>query len=134
MSGHGEKLSRKQEAAILALLQEPTLAAAARACGVGEATLARWLRLPPFQAEYRAARRQVVEHALSQLQQLSSEAAATLRRNLSCGLPSVEVRAALGVLDQALRAVELLDLAERVAALEERAAATEPTRRGRWSA
>src|SRR5687768_1104504 len=100
MRGHGEKLSRTQERAILALLQEPTVAAAAEACGVGEATLARWLRLPAFQAEYRAARRQVVEHGLSQLQQLTSEAAATLRRNLGCGLPSVEVRAALGVLDQ----------------------------------
>src|SRR6266851_1513950 len=135
MMGHGEKLSRKQEQAILALLQEPTVVAAASACGVGEATLARWLRLPAFQREYRALRRQVVEQAISQLQQAASEAASALRRNLTCGVPSVEVRAALGVLEQSVKAVELLDLDERVQMLEELAAASAAaTGRNQWSA
>ena len=39
MSGHGEKLTRKQEAAIAALLLQPTITAAAAAVGIGEATL-----------------------------------------------------------------------------------------------
>src|SRR5216683_3059200 len=69
-------------------------------------------------------RRQVVEQAISQLQQAASEAASALRRNLTCGVPSVEVRAALGVLEQSVKAVELLDLEERVQMLEELAAAS----------
>ena len=38
---------------------------------------------------------------------------------MSCGNSSVEVRAALGVLHEGFRATDLLDLATRVAALEE---------------
>ena len=39
MSGHGEKRSRKQDAAIVALLSEPTIAGAATRAGVSEPTL-----------------------------------------------------------------------------------------------
>ena len=39
MRGQGEKLTRKQEAAIVALLAEQTVASAADKLGVGEATL-----------------------------------------------------------------------------------------------
>jgi hypothetical protein len=42
----------------------------------------------------------------------------TLRRNLDCGNVAVETRAALGVLDHALRVREQLELEERLAALE----------------
>ncbi len=41
MKGHGQKLTRKQEALIAALLTEPTHAAAAARAGVSEATLHR---------------------------------------------------------------------------------------------
>jgi len=46
MNGHGEKLTRKQDAAIGALLSKPTITGAAGAVGVGEATLRRWLKEP----------------------------------------------------------------------------------------
>ena len=39
MSGHGEKLTRKQDAAIGALLSQSTISAAAESVGIGEATL-----------------------------------------------------------------------------------------------
>jgi len=44
LKGHGEKLSRKQEQAIAALLTCPTIEQAAKAAGVGETTLWRWLQ------------------------------------------------------------------------------------------
>ncbi len=118
MKGHGAKSDRQREQAILTLLTHPTIPEAAAACGVGEATLWRWLQEPEFAERYRAARRQVVEGAIASLQQTATEAATTLKRNLSCGTPSVEVRAALAILEQAIKGAELLDLAERVAALE----------------
>ena len=37
--GHGEKLSRKQEQAVVALLTMPTIRKAAEKAGVGERTL-----------------------------------------------------------------------------------------------
>ena len=54
------------------------------------------------------------------LQEAAAEAVVTLRRNLSEPTPqAVQVRAAVAILEHAARGVELLDLAERVAALEE---------------
>jgi hypothetical protein len=39
MAGHGEKLSRKREQAIAALLSASTLVEAAKAAGIGDRTL-----------------------------------------------------------------------------------------------
>ena len=130
MSGHGDKLGRKEEQAILALLARPTIGEAASTVGIGEATLRRWLGRPDFRDRYREARRQVLEGAIANLQQATGDAAAALRRNLACGVPSVEVRSALGIIEQAIKGAELLDLAERIAVLEEQAAATEQQKPG----
>jgi hypothetical protein len=64
----------------------------------------------------------VVEQAIAQLQQGTSEAVATLVRNLGCGVPSVEIAAARAVIDVSVKAIELTDLAERVEQLEHAAA------------
>jgi hypothetical protein len=118
MRGHGQKLKRKRDALIAALLTESTHAAAATKAGVSEATLHRWLRLPVFQTAYRQARRGIVEAAIGRLQQTAGKAVDTLDRNLACGQPGNEIRAALGILDHAVKAVELLDVVERVEELE----------------
>src|SRR5947209_8006266 len=117
MSGR-TKLNRKQELLIAALLTEPTHAAAAVKAGVSEATLHRWLRIPEFQSSYRKARRDVVEVALGSIQQSTSKAVAALERNLACGHPGSEIRAALGILDHAVEAVQLIDVLERLEAIE----------------
>lgn len=113
-----QKLTRKKEALILALLSEPTHSAAAVKAGISEATLRRWLRTPFFQAAYRAARREVVEAAIGRLQQAAGQAVSTLERSLHCGRPSNEIRAAVAILDNAVKAVELMDLVQRVEELE----------------
>ena len=132
MKGHGEKLSRTQERAIAALLQCPTMTEAATAAGISEATLWRWLRLPAFQEEYRAARRQAVQQAVTAVQRITSTAVATLEgiMNDATAPPASRVTAARVVLDTALKAVELEDLEQRIAALEERLAAPPRRRRG----
>src|SRR5262245_25079799 len=112
------KLNRKQEALIAALLTEPTHAAAAAKAGVSEATLHRWLHLPAFQAAYRQARRGIVEAAIGRLQRATGKAVEALERNLTCENPGHEIRASLGILDHAVKAVELLDVIERVEELE----------------
>jgi hypothetical protein len=117
-AGHGAKRPQRQDAAIAALLTEPTLEAAAKRAGVSESSLLRWLRDPPFRAEYRDARRAVVEQAVSGLQHATSEAVATLRRNLTCGAPSAEIAAAKAILDQSFRGLEVLDHAEQIAAIK----------------
>jgi hypothetical protein len=115
-----KKLSHRQERAVAGLLSTRTIAEAAAAAGVSSRTLERWLsESNEFVAEYRAARRRVVEAAVSQLQNATGEAVDCLTRNLHCGMPSTEVRAASVILDHALKAVELYELETRLAALEE---------------
>lgn len=120
MRGHGEKLSRKQDQAIIALLQMPTIGEAAKQAGIGEATLWRWLQLPEFQDRYRAAKRQAVAQAIARLQQASSEAVETLQRVMNDPETSASARvsAAKIVLDAALKGSELEDLSARLEQLE----------------
>ena len=120
MKGNGRKLSRKQQQAIAALLSHSTIEAAAKAIGITSVTMRRWLKSPQFQAEYRAARRQVVELAIARLQYITDTAVTTLTRNLKCGQPSIEVRAAMGILDRAIKAIEIFELEGRLTAVEER--------------
>ena len=124
MKGHGEKLTRKADDLIVALLAHDSISAAARAINIGEKTAHRWLALPEFQREYRAARRQLVEQSLAALQSATVEAVECLRRNLTCEKPNVEVSAAVAIIGQAIKAVELVDLEERLSELESRTAAT----------
>jgi hypothetical protein len=128
-AGHGSKRPQREDAALAALLSESTIEAAAKTAGVGESTLLRWIQEPDFKARYRAARRSVVEGAIGRLQQAATQAVDALTRNLTCGTPAVEVGAARSILDQAIKAVELIDLAERIEALEQ-AAETAAAREG----
>jgi hypothetical protein len=102
------------EKAVAALLETATVEQAAARAGVGLRTLKRYLADPDFLRLYREARRQIVEGAVTHLQQLCLQAVRALHRNLTCGHPAAEIRAAATVLDQGLRGVELLDLASQV--------------------
>src|SRR6185312_4812372 len=80
--GHGDKLGRKAEAAIVALLAHPTMPEAAKAAGVSETTLWRWLQRDDFRKKYREAQAKVFDGAL--LGELSGHGAAR-RRRAGCG-------------------------------------------------
>jgi hypothetical protein len=118
-SGHGEKLSRTQEQAIQALLTERTLEGAAAKAGIGRSTLRRWLREPGFRARYDQARADVLADATKELAAVSLAAVRALERNLTSGIPNVEVGAAKAILDLATKA-QLEDLESRLTALEAR--------------
>lgn len=119
MRGHGNKWTRKKDLAIAALLSEPTIEKAAILVGVSVITLQRWLKHPDFKNRYKAACYQVMEEAILSLQRASNLAVEALKRNLDCGRPTIEVRAALGVLDQSTKATGMLDFELRLSALEE---------------
>ena len=55
--GHGNKLSRKKEQAIIALLECPTVLQAADQAKISATTLYKWMAMPDFDAAYRQARR-----------------------------------------------------------------------------
>lgn len=115
-------LTAQQRKAIAALLTAPTIAAAAKAAGVAERTLHRWLSdNEHFRAALDAAEGQVIggvtrrligyaDHALTVMVQIMAD------RSHS---PAVRLRAAQGIIDSMLRLRELRNLEERLAKLEE---------------
>ncbi len=119
MKGHGAKFSRKMEDAVAALLTQRNHEAA-RAVGVGTATLLRWQKLPEFEKAYREARRAAYSQSIARLQQGTSAAATTmLKTMIDPDTPaSVRVRAAECVMNHATKAIEIEDIEARVAALE----------------
>jgi hypothetical protein len=130
MPGHGEKPEHVRELAIGALLEKPTQAEAAEAAGVSLSTLKNWLAEPEFRAALRAAARQLTEVRGGRLQHLGDKAVETLLRNLTCGKPAVENRAAVAILEHSGRAAEFADLAADVEDLKRRLGELEHARAG----
>ena len=120
MKGHGEKRSRKEEAAISALLTESGIAAAAKKAGIAESTLRRWLQDSDFAERYRSARRQVLEQSTARLQLATVDAVNALQAIVTSqdSPPSTRVSAARTILDMAYRAIEVGELSERLHSLE----------------
>jgi hypothetical protein len=120
------KLTPVQERAIVALLSHANTRTAAKAVGVDEATLWRWLQDKDFHAAYMTARRETVQHALARLQQVSTEAVNTLREVMrdKTAKGSERVSAAKAIIEYSMKAVEIEDLAQRVEELESVMAAT----------
>jgi hypothetical protein len=129
MRGHGSKFSRKMEEAVAALLTQRNQEEAARAVGVGTATLLRWMQVPEFDAAYRKARRDAFRQSVARLQQASSAAVLTLLKVMvDPNTPaSTKVRAADSVLDHSGKAIEIEDIEARVSELERAAEASMKT-------
>jgi hypothetical protein len=120
MKAAGEKLTPKQERALVALLDCGEIKKAAEIAEVGEVTLWRWLQSPDFQSRYRAARRQLVETAIAQLQSDCTVAARVLREVAEDrqAPASSRVAAARAIIEQSVSAVQLTDLQERLEEVE----------------
>src|SRR5262245_35344496 len=112
------KIGARQTVAITALLEGQSQAQAAARAKVSEMTLHRWRRDADFAAAYSAALRRVFDDGIDKLQAITRKAVRTLEKCLSAKRDGDKVRAALGLLAHALRAAELRDLQDRVAALE----------------
>ena len=113
-------LTGKQAAAIAALVSEPTMKDAAARAGVVESTLWRWLQLAEFQKAYQEARRETVKHALVKMQSAASQAVDVMTEIMGNKEASdfARLAAAKSVLEFSVKAVELEDLAARIAELE----------------
>ena len=120
IKGHGQKFTRKKEAAIIGLLTQPSLDEAAKVADVSTTTLWRWQQDPGFQAECRKAQRQSMGRAIAQLQQASFAAVKTLKEIMEDpkAPASARVTAARTVLEMGLRATEVDDLRSRMSALD----------------
>lgn len=118
MARSWSKFGRKQEAAIAALLTQPTVEKAARVAGIGPRTLSRWLRVPEFVEAYRRARLDASSPTLALLQKGSPNAVAILHNAMADrNTPAaVRVRAADCFLNHAMKARQIDAVEARAAA------------------
>jgi hypothetical protein len=119
VAGHGEKFTRRREAALAALLASSTVEKAAERCGVSYRTLKGWLAQEDFAREYRARRRGLLDDAVKVLQAAATAAVATLVTKLKAPKDADAIAAARLILEQAFKGTELLDLAGEVEKLRE---------------
>ena len=117
---HATALTAKQENTILCLLNEPTIAKAAAAAGVGERTLYRWLDQPEFASAYRKARRQAFSQSIALVQRYAPMAVQVLAKVASdpTATMSARVSAAQALLKFGREGIEIEDLAARIEQLE----------------
>lgn len=115
-----ETLNARQEKALAALLSCSTVEQAAEVAGVGITTLRRYLHEPEFLAAYRDARRDIVNHATTQLQRACGVAVVTLVQVAGDveATAGARVSAARAILETSIKAVEIDDLAARLDEVE----------------
>lgn len=120
ITGQSAAQNARWTRACMALLEYPTVDAAARAIGVTERTLRRYLADPDFCAMLAAYQQQALDHAASRLAGLVSAAVDTLAEELRDpnAPPGVRVHCAQHILSRAVTYQELVDLAPRVHQLE----------------
>jgi Helix-turn-helix domain len=117
----GPKSDADREKAVIALLSCHSIKEAAHESGVSYKTLRTWLAEDEdFKALYAQARQEALEQAISRLHELSGAAVEVLRKAMRSNNPAVATRAAVAVLDRAIRGGELLDLVKRIEELERR--------------
>lgn len=116
-----DTLTPKQSKAIAAILAQPTIEKAAAAAGISERQLHRWLDLPEFRAELKAAENGLIESAGARLS-AGLDLALTALADLIKGAESESVRRAAAAewINQTFKIQELRTLAERIDELERR--------------
>lgn len=119
----------KRDRAVVALLSAPSITDAAKQARIPRRTLERWLTDDDeFQRRYGRARREMMRQATSALARSAARAVLVLDGLMrSKRTPaSVRVRAARGVVELALRAVEFEDVVRRLDQVEARIASPPP--------
>lgn len=114
-------LNPKQEMAIIALLNEPTVRKAAESIGIADGTLHGWLNDPAFATAYRRARRQAFNQAIAICQRYVPLAVQSLTKIMvdESAPHSARVSAATALLKFSRESIELDEMHDRIAAIEE---------------
>lgn len=110
------ELTTRQLDGIVALLQQVTVAGAARESGIPESTLYRWLTHSAFKAEYRKQRRMLFERSVGLAQRASTAAIAEVIEIMRSGENEFARLAAAKVILELARET---DIEQRLTALEE---------------
>ena len=110
----------KDEILIAALLNNPTVRAAAKALQMDEGNIYRRLRQPAFKEKYDAARREILEQSTAYIQGMVSEAIQKMRdvMNDPDATPQVQLNAAEAITRNSLKLTEQADILAQLAELK----------------
>lgn len=117
MAKSGSNLPPRKKRAVIALLENPTIVAAAEAANIGHRTLTRWLSEDDaFKDALREAQRRALDLTISQLAGAAPEAANALTLIASdCTVPAaVRVQAASRILSELRKNIQLLTFSEDI--------------------
>lgn len=118
MADNQKSLTTRQRKAIPVILASRTITEGVKKAGVKRETFYQWIRDPEFKAEFTRQRQEIIDFAMHELKASASEAVTVLRGLLSAESEGVRLRAALGMLDQIGKFIELEALECRIEALE----------------
>jgi hypothetical protein len=124
----------KQDRAALTLASGRTVRAAARSAGVSERTVHQWQGLPGFKERVLDLRGRYMARAVGRLAYGATAAATVLHKLLRSENEGVRLRAAVAILDASVKVRTVVELEERILAIEQ--AAEQSRREGgqSWSA
>lgn len=109
-----KRLSNRQREALPHVAAADSLAEGARRANVGRTTIYRWMEDDDFRAELSRARTEMADLAQAEIQGLMLKAAAVADQALDGDISPVQLRAALGVANLALKVRYGLNLERRL--------------------
>jgi hypothetical protein len=112
-------LTHRQTKLVAALLVSPTIKAACRRAKVSERAYRKWKDRAEFRDALATAQRDAWSESVGLLKGLAPLAVRRLRRLLQSSRADVQLRAALGLIDRGMKAVEADDIVRRLDALEQ---------------
>lgn len=109
-------LNPRQDRFLKALLESSTIEEACNNAKINRTTGYKYLRDPDFVQEYRAVRRDIMKGVTVQLQQITSQAVATLNEiMLDPNAPATSrVQSAKAIMENVYRSIELDDIQEQL--------------------
>jgi hypothetical protein len=108
----------KKERAALMLAGGSTIGAVSRELKIGRRTLYDWIEDPKYKLLISRFRRRMLDRSVGMLSKATNKAVARLEKLVGSDDESVSLRAAVSLLDHAIRLREHCELAERLATLE----------------
>jgi AcrR family transcriptional regulator len=113
---------RHKKKVLQALLNNPTVAKAAKACGLSETTIYKYLKNPEFRAEYEEIKKQIFDETLDYIKSRAVKASEVLDDLIDNPTvsPRINMETSMYVIDKAFEIDDRRNWQERVKELEER--------------
>jgi len=118
VSAAASGLKQKQAAALLALIEAPTMADAARRAGVSRSALFLWMKDATFKAKLDELRAEMFDEGLGLLKAATSKAARVLSALLDSRNENTRRLAGVSILTLSLKANETMEIEARIRKLE----------------